>query len=57
MSEHIDYQFRVSYIVIDPDGNQVWASNYKHLAEAEADGRNRNRPGHTVVERKPGETD
>lgn len=52
MNEHIDYS-KVTYLVLDPEGNQVWASNFTHLAEADAAGRNRKQPGHTVVEKQP----
>lgn len=51
MTSHIDYT-RTTYLVM-LEGKQVWASNFSHLAEAEASGRNRSQPGHTVVTREP----
>ena len=54
MNNHIDYQ-RKHYLVLNPEGEQVWASNFKHLAESQAWLYNRTRPGHTVVEREGNE--
>lgn len=52
MNNHIDYG-KVAYLVLDPQGAQVHASNFQHLAVADAWGRNRTNPGHTVEVKDP----
>lgn len=53
MVDHIDFRYRKAYLVLDPEGEQVWASQERHLAQADADLRNKSKRGHTVVERPP----